>query len=203
MAILISHAMPFGSPPRWRRAIVASSRLLCGLLLFLALAPAHAGPSEYEVKTAFIHNIARFVEWPAAPRTPGILKLCVLGQNPFGNALDALRGKQIEGLNWEVVSANSKTDLRECGALFIAASESGNLRQILDDIKDSSVLTLGDTDSYAEQGVMVNFYLADNKVRFKINLESASRAGLKVSSKLIQVGTMVYTPNDHGTGYPK
>ena len=181
------------SPPIGRRA-AAFIRLLCGLMLFLMLAPAHAGPSEYDLKAAFIHNIAKFVEWPAAPHTSGILKLCVLGQNPFGNALDALRDKQIGGLNWEIAPANSRTNLKECGVLFIAASENGNLRQILDGIKGSTVLTLGDTDGYAEQGVMVNFYLDDNKVRFEINLEPASRAGLKISSKLIRVGKMVDTP---------
>ena len=181
-------------PAGIRAAFTASIRLLCGILLSITMpAPAHAGPSEYEVKTAFIHNIAKFVEWPDTPRTAGILRLCVLGQNPFGNTLDALRGKPIGGLNWEVVPASSRTNLKECGALFIAASESGNLSQILDGIRGSAVLTLGDTDGYAEQDVMVNFYLDGSKVRFEINPESANRAGLKISSKLIQIGKMVST----------
>lgn len=195
MEILTPGAMPSRPPPTgWRAALAAPIRLLGGMLLFLALVPAHAGPSEYELKAAFIHNIAKFVEWPAAPRNPGILKLCVLGQNPFGNALGVLRGKQVGGLAWEVVPAGARTNLKECGILFIAASESANLASILDDIGGSAVLSMGDADGYAKQGVMVNFYMDGDKVRFEINLESASQAGIRLSSKLIRVGKMVNTP---------
>ena len=50
------------------------------MLLGAALTPltctAQAGqPTEYEVKAAFIHNIAKFVEWPAAARTNTIAKI--------------------------------------------------------------------------------------------------------------------------------
>ena len=183
--------MPFGLPAGRRPAL---ARLLCGILLLLALAPAHAGPPEYEIKAAFIHNIAKFIEWPAAPRTPGALKLCVLGQNPFGAALDALQGKPIGGMAWEVAPAIPRNRLKECSALYISASEHDNLGWILNDIKDSPVLTLGDTEGYAGRGVMVNFYLEGGKIRFEINPNSANRAGLKVSSKLIQIGKLVSTP---------
>jgi hypothetical protein len=148
-------------------------------------------PTEYEVKAAFIHNIAKFVEWPATARTTGPLKLCILGQSPFGSALDALRGKPIGDKVWEVLPANQQTNLRKCNVLFIAASESGNLRKILDDIKDSAVLTVGDTDGYAEQGVMVNFYLDQNRVRIEINNDAAGRARLKISSQLLKLARIV------------
>jgi len=188
---LIPGDMAFRLPAGWRCVL---ARLLCSLLLLLVLAPAHAGPSEYEVKAAFIHNIAKFIEWPAAPRAPNALKFCVLGQNPFGAALVALQGKFIGGMAWEVAPAIPRNRLKECSVLFISASEYENLNWVLNDIKDSPVLTLGDTEGYAGRGVMVNFYLENGKIRFEINLESANRAGLKVSSKLIQIGKLISTP---------
>lgn len=150
-----------------------------------------APPTEYEVKAAFIHNIAKFVEWPAARPAPGILKLCIVGRNPFGNALDALQGKQAGSLTWEIAPAIPKASLKECGVLFIAASESRDLGRILGDIEGSAVLTVGDTGGYAEQGVMVNFYQEENKVRFEINKDAAGRAGLKVSSQLLKLARIV------------
>ena len=79
--------------------------------------------------------------------------------------------------------------------LFIAVSESGNIRQILDGIEGSTVLTIGDTEGYAEQGVMVNFYLEDNMVRIEINIDAARRAGLNISSQLLKLARIV---NQHG-----
>lgn len=148
-------------------------------------------PIEYQVKAAFIHNIVKFVEWPAAVRTAGPLRLCILGQDPFGSALDALRGKTIGDKVWEVLPVTPNTQLRECGVLFVAASERNNLGQILEGIQGGAVLTVGDTSGYAEQGVIVNFYIEENKVRFEINREAAARAGLKISSQLLKLARIV------------
>jgi hypothetical protein len=151
-------------------------------------------PTEYEVKAAFIHNIAQFVEWPAAASTAGSLKLCIVGRDPFGKALDALRGKTIRGMVWAVSPATPDTNLRECRVVFIAASERNNLGQVLDAIKGSTALTVADSEGYAEQGVMVNFYLEQNRVRFEVNAEAASRAGLKISSQLLKLARIVHEP---------
>lgn len=166
--------------------------LLGAALAALTCVSAQAGPpTEYEVKAAFIHNIAKFVEWPAATGTKGALRLCVLGQDQFGSALDTLRGKPIGNTVWEVVPVDRQSNLRQCRVLFIAASESGNLRQVLDDIKGRAVLTIGDTGGYAGQGVIVNFYLEQNRVRFEINPQAASRAGLRISSQLLKLARIV------------
>jgi hypothetical protein len=148
-------------------------------------------PTEYEVKAAFIHNIAKFVEWPAAPPFSGSARLCLLGRDPFGGTLGVLQGKQIGRLSWEIVPVSARTSLKECRVLFIAASESGNLDRILGSIGNYSVLTIGDSPGYAEQGVMVNFYLEENKVRFEINREAAARARLGFSSQLLKLARIV------------
>lgn len=151
-----------------------------------------APPTEYEVKTAFIHSITKYVEWPSATAyAASTMRLCVIGHNSFGKALDTLRNKKVSGLVWEIVPVGSETNLKECRVLFIAVSESGNIRQILDGIEGSTVLTIGDTEGYAEQGVMVNFYLEDNMVRIEINIDAARRAGLNISSQLLKLARIV------------
>lgn len=165
--------------------------LLFAVLAALSCAGVPAAPpTEYEVKAAFIHNIAKFVEWPASPAS-GTARLCLLGGDPFGGALDALRGKPISRLSWEIVPAGAGNDLKACRVLFIAASESSNLDRILERLGNSPVLTLGDTDGYAERGVMVNFYREENRVRFEINREAAARARLGISSQLLKLARIV------------
>ena len=165
--------------------------MLCAVLAAWPSAAKAAPPTEYEVKAAFIHNIAKFVEWPAAPSSSGNARLCLLGQNPFNGALDALQGKQIGRLRWEIVPANARTNLKECRVLFIAASEMGSLGSIVARVGNDPVLTMGDSEGYAEQGVVINFYMEANKVRFEINRQAAARAGLGLSSQLLKLARIV------------
>jgi len=167
-------------------------RWWCAAYVLLFSATVAAAPTEYEVKAAFIHNVVKFVDWPMQPASAdGMLRFCVVGQDVFGRALDVLRDKPIGAMTWQVVVVNGKTDLRECRVLFISGSETGNVKRVLDSLKSSPVLTIGDTESYGELGVIVNFYLEDGKVRFEINPEAAKRVGLKMSSQLLKLARIV------------
>lgn len=168
----------------------SSKSFVFALCAALSCGGAWAAPSEYEVKAAFIHNIVKFVEWPASPAS-GRARLCLMGDDPSGGAFGVLQGKPIGAADWEVVRVDGGHSLNECRVLFIAASERANLDRILARIGGSPVLTVGDTEGYAGQGVMVNFYQEENRVRFEINREAAARAGLAISSQLLKLARIV------------
>jgi hypothetical protein len=44
---------------------------------------------------------------------------------------------------------------------------------------------------FSQQGGMIQFVVEANKVRFEVNLTSAERAGLTLSSELLKVATTV------------
>lgn len=170
------------------RAASLAVRLLCACALWLTLAPAHAGPSEYELKAAFVYQIAKFVAWPPA-NAP--LRFCVLGGNPFGAALEDIRGKPVNERKLEVVQLSAAADPRECNLLFVAAPAERHLERIVAISRGAGLLTLGDTDGFAKRGAMVNFFLEDGKVRFEINLDAVRQGGLKISSKLLTLARIV------------
>ncbi|HCI14482.1 MAG TPA: DUF4154 domain-containing protein [Gallionellaceae bacterium] len=170
----------------------SSKSFVVALCAVLSCGSAWAAPSEYEVKAAFIYNIAKFVEWPAvASPVSGRARLCLLGDDPSGGAFEVLQGKPVGAANWEVVRVDGGGSLKECRVLFIAASERANLGRILARIEGRPVLTVGDTEGYAGQGVIVNFYQEENKVRFEINRDAAGRAGLAISSQLLKLARIV------------
>jgi hypothetical protein len=53
------------------------------------------------------------------------------------------------------------------------------------------VLTVSEIAGFARSGGMIAFLVEENKVRLEINLDAASEARLKVSSKLIGVARLV------------
>jgi uncharacterized protein DUF4154 len=46
-------------------------------------------PTEYEVKATYLYKFGRFVEWPTKVEGDSF-SICVLGQDPFGPALNAI-----------------------------------------------------------------------------------------------------------------
>lgn len=168
-------------------------RLLCAVLLLQVLPPAHAASAEYDLKAAFIYQISKFVDWPAAAAPP---RLCVLGGNPFGAALEPLRGKPVNERKLEVTLLDMGADIRECSMLFIAPPAERHLERIAAISRGAGILTIGDTDGFAKRGAMVNFYLDNGKVRFEINLDVARQGGLKISSKLLSLARVVDFQHD-------
>ena len=149
------------------------------------------GASEYEVKAAFVYNFAKFVEWP--PNSGGATNFCVLGPEHAYSALEAVvRGKTISGRPPQVKRLNSGAEARgQCQILFIASKEAGRPAAILAALKDESILTIGESEKFLEEGGTINFLLEDDRVRFEISLPPAHRAHLAISSKLLQLATRV------------
>ncbi len=153
-------------------------------------------PSEYEVKAAYIYNFAKFVQWPknAFQGSKEIIDVCVLGDDPFGSSLSGIDGKAAADKKIGVRGTTPIHYCRECEIIFISGSEAERLPRILKTLNGAPVLTVGDTEGYAEQGVMINFFMENRTVRFEINLKAAVRAGLKISSNLLRIARIVGEP---------
>lgn len=151
-------------------------------------------PAEYQVKAAFLYNFTRFVEWPpeAFPKPNDPIMICILGENPFGSALEQItRGKLVSDRSIRVKEVGSGQEGRACQVLFISSSERKEIRAILGELRGASVLTVGDAQRSAEEGCIIEFLLENNKVRFEINTTAADHARLKISSKLLNLAKAV------------
>ena len=147
------------------------------------------GFTEYEVKAGFIYNVAKFVEWPEGSglSSKGTITLCVLGNDPFGKVLDNIEGKMVKGKRLEIRRVSSLRELKDCQIAFISASEKEHLSRIADALREASVLTIGDTEGFISQGVIINFFMEGKKVRFEIDPERAKRSKLTISSQLLKL----------------
>jgi uncharacterized protein DUF4154 len=150
---------------------------------------------EYQVKAGFLYNFVKFVDWPASafPPTGDAVIIGVIGEDPFGEILDqVLQGKTCCHDRKLVVRRLQRLEhVTECHVLFISASEEARLPEILRLLDGAGVLTVGDIEGFAERGGMIGFHRESNKLRFEINADAASRAGLTISSQLLKLATRV------------
>jgi hypothetical protein len=173
-----------------RRAPLAAA-LACALLA----SPMHAGaPGEHQVKAAFLYNFANFVEWPDGALGPAgaPLKVCVVGTDPFGLALDeAFRDQVVQGRRVQIARGGSLAAVGRCHILFLSQSEQGRWPDLLKELGGAPTLTVADGPPLVRQGGMVNFVIEAKRVRFEINRVAAEHAGLRISSKLLALARIV------------
>jgi hypothetical protein len=146
------------------------------------LAPARASGevSDLAVKAAFIPKFARYVTWPASARGGGQIVICVIGDDPFGGALNqAASGQQVDGRGFVVRRLTSAAGASDCAIAFIDGSRTGEILAALD---HQPILTV--TDGSSQHGV-IHFTIADGRVRFFIDNAQAQARGLTISSRLL------------------
>ena len=174
---------------------VARRTLALAALVGAAMAELAAGaPTEHQVKAAFLYNFANFVEWPvAALGTPGTpIRVCVVGVDPFGGALDdAFRDQLVQGRRVEIARGATLGALGRCHILFLPQAEQRRWVDLVKELRHAPTLTVADGPPLVQQGGMVNFVIDAKRVRFEINRHAAEQAGLRISSKLLSLARSV------------
>lgn len=160
-----------------RRSQLMRLVLACLLALFLGIAAptrAEEGPTEYQIKAAFLVNFANFTTWPDSAffDATAPLVIGILGDDPFNGYLDAAESKSIaSGRRMHIVRGKVLSDLTVCSYLFVCASEENKLKEYTAQLGSRAVLTIGDTPDACRDGAMICFFSEANKIRFRVNFK--------------------------------
>jgi len=190
---------------RWANLTAKSRAVIC---LFASAWLFSVGPEvsaqtaisrEYEIKAVFLFNFAQFVDWPpeaaASPQAPLIIG--VLGDDPFDGYLDdTVRGEKLKNRPFVVQRYSRVEDVDGCQVLFIGNTNPRDLGHILAALKGRSILTVGDTEGFAEDGGIIRFVTEKNRIRFRINVDAAEAAHLVISSKLLRLAEVAAPGTD-------
>ncbi len=175
---------------RGRGSIPVLIALLWSLPLHVAAAPQPAQASlEYSVKANYLVRFAAFVEWPprafATAQSPVVI--CVAGHDPFRGSLEtAARAQTAYGRPLTVRRPNSREAAAGCHILYVGQGGAG----LVPEGRPSILLVTDAAAPPADRG-MIHFAISDNPLRFHIDLQHASRAGLSISSRLLNLALSV------------
>jgi hypothetical protein len=169
---------------------------LVGCAAALALLASSAGgaarldPTEYGLKSVFLYQFCRFMEWPqsafASSNDP--LVIGVVGDDPFGSLLrEAVEGETYHGRPIRIEHYRSPRDIKRCHILFVSRSLVDQMNEILQQVSGKNVVTVGETDGFLDRGGMIALTADRNRVRLRVNASSLRAANVDVSSKLLRV----------------
>src|SRR5882724_11224759 len=145
-------------------------------------------PQEYEAKARFLAITPEFVEWPPSTfKTPAApLQICVHGNFLFGTSLAELtRNATVNGHRVEVKWIRKEQHLPGCQLIFVSRSEAKHYDKVLEAVKNSISLMVGEDQNFLEAGGTVSLQATHNGVLFDVNLDAVNEGHLKLSSQLL------------------
>lgn len=149
--------------------------------------------AEDDIKATFLFNFTQFVEWPgAALGGTEPFRICVVADPAFAAAVDrTVSGESVGGHAIARTSPASPDAARGCQILFVGRQEGERLDRWMAAVKGTPVLIVGESRAAFEHGAHINFVVENNRVKFDVNKDGATRAGLTISSKLLRVARNV------------
>lgn len=154
--------------------------------------PQRTGTAEDDVKATFLFNFTKFVDWPAPPPGAEPFRVCVVAEPAFAASVDRIiAGETAEGRPLQRVTPTAPDAARTCQILFLGRSEAAHADRWMAAIRNTPVLIVGESPGFCNRGGHINFVVEGNHVRFDVNQDSASRAGLDISAQLLRVARHV------------
>ncbi len=158
---------------------------------------AESPTTEYKVKAAMIYKILKFVRWPdetmKASSGERELNICILGEDPFGDAIDAVEGRSVSDYKISITRLERVEEIDDqCHALFVSPSMERWATAIHEATMGWPVLTIGDSEEFAESGGHIELVKARQRIGFEINKTQADNSGLHISSQLLAIAKGVF-----------
>ena len=144
--------------------------------------------TEPEAKAVLLQKVLAFVTWPKGEKPgPRPLKIAFIGQTPVARELTRLVNDRAAGnapleVHYEALDSN----LDGYQVVFLSHSNARHAQALVDKTSSKPVLTVCDSTGGCDKGIILTLLVAENRIRFEVNLKQARRAGLSFQSQVLQ-----------------
>jgi hypothetical protein len=182
------------------------------LLLVIGSGLAHAAAIDAEraaqVMAGYLRHIAGLTMWPAEATAAGAgsINVCEIGADPNG-VLTTIRarldgGRELLAQDRPVAlltlpqSGKDQAALAglldSCGLLYVSGDAAKPWADVRSLMIERPIVTVSEMEDFVEQGGMVQFVVDPNegKVRLIVNMNAMDRAGVKLDSRLLALGSV-------------
>ncbi|MCK4763700.1 MAG: YfiR family protein [Candidatus Aminicenantes bacterium] len=151
---------------------------------------------EYYRKAALFRVISHYCLWPEEAgmsdnSSPFVIG--VMGRNPFKNILEEFYSRhKIKNKKVEIRDVSYLTGIPGCHILFLSKSiKKDLLARVLAVTHSRPVLTIGETPGFAEKGVLLNFYISDNRILLEVNGTALRKSSLQMDPLLLRLARII------------
>jgi hypothetical protein len=117
----------------------------------------------------------------------------VLGTSTVADELETYtQGKKIGTQEIQIIRFKTMEEISTCHILFVPFARSKQLAEISSSLQAAgkSVLIISEKNGALNEGSAINFIIQEDKLKFELKGENASKNGIKVSSKLQEMAML-------------
>ena len=178
-----------------------NNKIIFLLLISFSISPNNifADMDEYAMKAILMSKISNYVDWPENSSVNDKKKpfvIGILGDNPFGKILENLyndKDKKIKNKEVRIEYLKKINEIDGLSILFISKSKNNELEKILKFAKHEKILTISDTETFGEKGVLINFFFQGNKIKFELNESASLNEGFSIDYRLRKIAKLIAT----------
>lgn len=164
--------------------------ILSAIMILLAgntiWAQENAGGKEYDLKAAFLQRFIDYVNWKDYSKNQ-IFKIAILEESPITASLQNIpKTKKID-----IKEYKNLDEISFCNILFVPYNSTIPIETILSKFSGKPVLIVTERNGYGKKGAQMNFVMIENKLKFEVNLKAINKAGIGISSFLLQHAIIV------------
>jgi hypothetical protein len=184
---------------RWLRALAAVA--IASSAAIPATAQTSQADSADALQAAFLFNFAKFTTWPAVSDLDTSIKFCVQSGSIGQEAFAGWGKKRIQNRPVRVAffSQFAAGELQNCSIMFFSETPQGiDMKGLREFGAEHNTLMVSDIEGFSAEGGHIELYLANRRLRFKVNLGALEKAELSLGAGVLNLAEIVGT-----TGAPK
>ena len=161
------------------------------LTALMYMSTGNAFGQEKEIQSGIVYFFTKYIEWPANQQS-GDFNIYVLGSDEITAHLKKLATVKKVGTRAIVVKEVASLE-QATGAhiLILTNSKSNMFTNALRKAKSEDFLLVTNKNGMAARGAGINFVTKNNQPSYEINAATMSDCGLKFSSKLSSLGSVL------------
>ena len=157
---------------------------------WIADRPSASEEASAKIKAIYIYNFTKYIEWPDNYKQ-GNFVIGVMGNNlSLINELNKMAASKTVGAQKLEIKNITSADA-VCHIIYLLSTNSAQLAEVVDKIKNKSTLIITDRAGLATKGAGINFVIQENKQKIELNKSNIEKYKLKVASSLVELAIQV------------
>jgi uncharacterized protein DUF4154 len=184
--------MPDQPRARGTRSFLSAAVALVACSALVPFPKSHAREADRvaALKAGYLFNFMKFVEWPPLAAADTIT-VCFLGDSAVYDELSAgLPDKRLGKRRIVARRLAPAEPMVACQVLYIDAEQLPAISAVVLE-RPTGLLTVSDAPEFLQSGGIIGLFDEDHRLRFRISVENARRANLRISSSLLQLASAV------------
>ncbi|MCA1761466.1 MAG: YfiR family protein [Cryomorphaceae bacterium] len=144
------------------------------------------------IKASYIYNFAKNVDWNDPKYKTGNFVISIMGGSSLHKELvTKYNTKQIGSQQIEIRKLSKTLNISSCHVLYVGAEYCDILPDIAEALKNEPTLIVADKEGALDKGAALNFVIEEQRLKFELNMNSATKRNLFVGSTLKSLATKI------------